>query len=83
MVASEIVKSILLANKDKFFTVEFVKVDGTVRKLNGRFNVHGVPPVTVDGRALLAYDVKIKGFRRVTLDKVKEIRMKHGSLTIA
>lgn len=83
MLSIEIVKSVLLANKDKFFTVEFVKLDGTTRRINGRLGVRGYDALTLDDKAILMYDLQLKGFRRVTFERVKAINMKHGSLKLA
>lgn len=84
MLNSDIVKTIVTANKDKFFTIEFVKVSGIVRKLNGRFGVGGVPaqhPTVAEN--LIVYDLKIKGYRTIKLSGVREIRMKHGTIKLA
>ena len=84
MLNQDIVKTIVVANKDKFFTIEFVKVSGIVRKLNGRFGVGGVPaqhPTAQD--CLIVYDLKIKGYRTIKLQGVKEVRMKHGIIKLA
>lgn len=84
MLHSDIIRTIVTANKDKFFTIEFVKVSGVVRKLNGRFGVGGVPAQhpTVPTN-LIVYDLKIKGYRTIKLEGVKTIRMKHGEIKLA
>lgn len=83
MLVPSIVKNLILANNDKFFTVEFIKADGSVRKLNGRFFVKGVKAVTSDDRGLLVYDLKAKGYRRVNIDRIKSIKMKHGGVVLS
>jgi hypothetical protein len=82
MVTKNIVELLLLANKDKFFTVEFIKKDGSVRKLNGRFGVKKASPYNSVGD-MIVYDVQARGYRTVTLNNVKEVRMKHGSIKLA
>lgn len=87
MLSVTTVKTILLANSDKFFTVEFIKKDGTTRKINGRFGVtkhlKGGVSLNSTPTSLVMYDVQVKGYRTINLDKVKEIKMKHGTLKLA
>lgn len=52
----------------KFFTVTFVKRDGSIRKLNGRLGV-GRAPVQ-SGKYFVVYDVKNMGFRHVRIDGI-------------
>ena len=87
MLSVTTVKTILLANSDKFFTVEFIKKDGTTRKINGRFGVtkhlKGGVSLNSTPTSLVMYDVQVKGYRTINLDKVREIKMKHGILKLA
>lgn len=87
MLSVTTVKTILLANSDKFFTVEFIKKDGTTRKINGRFGVtkhlKGGVSLNSTPTSLVMYDVQVKGYRTINLDKVREIKMKHGTLKLA
>ena len=64
--------------KDKFFTVVFVKKDGTLRKMNARLDVSRY---TVGGKNnvehiphyITVYDLVKKGYRTLNLDTIKEI----------
>jgi hypothetical protein len=63
----------------KFFTVEFIKKDGSLRKLNGRLGVTkhlrgGTKSFRdADFNAITVYDIRAKGYRTVKLDKVVKI----------
>lgn len=64
--------------QNKFVGLTFIKKDGSVRRMNGRFNVHsktGKAPTTA-GHAeyLTIYDVKNSGFRTVNLDTLQSVR---------
>lgn len=87
MLSITIVKTILLANSDKFFTVEFIKKDGSTLKMNGRFvvtkHLKGGVSLNSTPTSLIMYDVQARGYRTINLDKVKQINMKHGSLKLA
>ena len=64
--------------QNKFVGLTFIKKDGSVRRLNGRFNVHsktGAKPTTAHMvQYVTIYDVKKGGFRNVNLDSVQSIR---------
>jgi hypothetical protein len=87
MLSITTVKTILLINSDKFFTVEFIKKDGTTRKMNGRFGVtkhlKGGVSLNSTPTSLVMYDVQARGYQTINLDKVKQINMKNGSLKLA
>lgn len=75
-----IVKTLIVANHDKFVGVTFTKKDGQKRALNGRLHVRsktGKAPTTAHiPEYLTIYDVKAGGFRTINLDTVESIRMK-------
>ena len=73
--------SILDKVEGKFIGVTFIKKDGTIRRLNGRFGVHkylvgGINKVSKNSNSYLTiYDVKAKGYRTINLDTIQSIRM--------
>lgn len=75
-----VVKTLIVANHDKFVGVTFTKKDGQKRDLNGRLHVRsktGKAPTTAHlPEYLTIYDVKAGGFRTINLDTVESIRMK-------
>lgn len=63
----------------KFFVVEFIKADGTLRKMNARLGVkkgvNGVGRKFEDKEhQLTVYDVQNKGYRIINLETLKTIR---------
>ena len=62
-------KQLLLSSKGKFFGVHFIKKDGTLRKLNGRFNVtkhlRGGKRKNQNDSHLIVWDVINKGYRTI------------------
>ena len=68
-----------------FFTVRFIKLDGTERVLTGRTGVtrylHGGQRTTDPAQYAIVYDVYAKGYRAVAYDRVLEIRMEGKSFT--
>ena len=69
--------------KGKFFTVEHIKKDGTVRKTNARLGVKkhlkgvGLGYDPIEKELITVYDVKIKAYRTVNLKTLKNIKF-HG-----
>jgi hypothetical protein len=59
---------------DKFFTVEFVKSDGTSRKINGRLGVEkhkkGGRDCNDAEKYLTVFDIENHGYRNVNLDTI-------------
>jgi hypothetical protein len=72
----------------RFVGIDFIKLDGSDRMLNGRLGVRkhlkgGDSTVTGDDKPyLVVYDVKAKGYRAVNLDTVKAVRAQHTRYTI-
>lgn len=62
------------AVRDKFFTVEFVKSDGTSRKINGRLGVEkhkkGGRDCNDAKKYLTVFDLENHGYRNVNLDTI-------------
>jgi len=63
--------------KGKFFTVTFIKKDGTERTLNGRVGVTKYLKGGVSragDQYITVYDVQNGGYRSVNKDTIKEIK---------
>ena len=86
IIKRSLVKTLIVANHDKFVGVTFTKKDGAKRNLNGRLHVRsktGKAPTTAHiPEYLTIYDVKAGGFRTINLDTVESIRMKGGEFTV-
>ena len=63
--------------QDKFFTIEFVKADGSIRKINGRLNVEkhkkGGRDCNTNKQMMTVYDNYAKGYRNVNLSTVNYV----------
>ena len=64
-------------SKGKFITINFIKKDGTVRKLNGRIGVTkhlkgGVSTVNTD-KYLVLFDMHTAGYRSVNKDTIVSV----------
>jgi hypothetical protein len=75
--ASRIIKS----TKGKFFTVTFIKKDGTERIMNARLGVKaylrgGKLPYNPDEKGLIpVYDVKEQGYRMVNINTINNLKI--------
>ena len=62
----------------RFFTVDYLKKDGSENTINGRTGVikylKGGTRTNNNVEALIMYDLKKKGYRTVNLDTIKGIR---------
>ena len=84
------VKAISLINntKGKFFTAEFIKKDGTPRKMVARTGVTkhlkgGKNNVVKDSNSYVSvYDVQKKGYRVINLDTLKSLKVNHTEYEI-
>jgi hypothetical protein len=74
--------------KGKFFTIEFIKNDGTIRKMNARLGVNkyvngkGKKFNDDDYNLMTVYDVKKKEYRSFKLDKLKSIKFKGETIIL-
>ena len=63
--------------RDKFFTIEFVKADGSYRKINGRLGVEkhkkGGRDCNTNKQMMTVYDNYAKGYRNVNLSTVSSL----------
>ena len=72
---------IVSAVRDKFFSIEFVKADGSKRTINGRLGVKKHLKggrncnVTLVPKHLTIYDMQKKGYRNVNLSTVKTLKV--------
>lgn len=64
----------------QIFTVEFLKKDGTLRKMNARLGVKkhlkgGTKRYDAESKGMLTvYDIAKKGYRTVTVANIKKIK---------
>jgi hypothetical protein len=77
---SRLLSSIIAASNGTFFTVSFVKKDGTLRTMNCR---SGVRKHTKGGASTLdsdkfftVYDVQKQGYRAINKDTIVSVRVK-------
>lgn len=63
----------------RFFTVTFMKKDGTIRTINGRTGVRNSAVET--DKYFIVYDLRTKGFRSVRKDSIVRITTDHFTLT--
>jgi len=72
----------------RFVGLDFIKVEGQARSLNGRLGVRkhlkgGVSTHASDARPyLVVYDVKTRGYRAVNLATVSAVRAQHTRYSI-
>ena len=80
------VKQEIKSTKGKFFSVEFVKADGTIRKMVCRLGVHiGVngngTPSSMNDMHLKVYDIQKQAWRSFRLDRL--VSFKCGNKQLA
>lgn len=74
-------KNLIKSTKGKFFTVWFVKKDGTLREMNARLAVKaylkgGELPYNAEEKGLIpCYDVKLQGYRMINWTTIKKLRI--------
>lgn len=72
--------ALLNSTGGKFVSVEFVKKDGTMRQLTGRFGVtkhlRGGENKTVreDNSYMTIYDTQVEGYRTINLETIKRVK---------
>ena len=70
---------VIECSEGRFFTVEFVKKDGSTRILNGRLGVEKYlkgGDCTIDRtKFVIVYDVQSKGYRAVNRDTILSVRI--------
>lgn len=67
----------ILNSDGKFITVEFIKKDGTLRKLTGRLGVtkhlKGGQSTLDAAQYITIYDVQSKGYRAINRDTIQSV----------
>jgi hypothetical protein len=80
-ITKEQAKQLIKDTKGKFFTVTFVKKDGSERVMNARLGVKvylkgGELPYNPDEKGLIpVYDVKTGGYRMVNVSTIKNLKI--------
>lgn len=74
---NEFIKQVLRATDGKFFTVTFIKKDGSVRVMNCRLGVKkhlkgGTSTLDAE-KFLTVWDTQAKGYRAVNFDTVQSV----------
>lgn len=82
-----VVESFIRAAGDKIFTVTFEKKDGSVRVLNGRKGVKKYVKGTGNGikkpGLVTVFDMGLREYRTVTLNRVLEAKTRGAKLVVA
>lgn len=87
-VTREKLDKLLTDQNGKFFSVKFIKKDGTMRTSNGRFGVKkylqgGVNKVTrYDNTYDTTFDVQVMGYRTINLHTVVSVRASNVEYTV-
>ena len=81
-------RAFLENTKGKFFTVEHIKKDGSIRKTNARLGVKkhlkgvGLGYDPIEKELITVYDVQIKAYRTVNLKTLKSIKFRGSNLEV-
>jgi hypothetical protein len=87
-VTREKLDKLLTDQRGKFFSVKFVKKDGTLRMSNGRFGVvkylnGGINKVTrYDNTYDTTFDVQVMGYRTINLHTIVSVRANKTEYTV-
>jgi len=78
----------ILGTKGRFFSVEFVKKDGSLRKLNGRMGVKchlrgGQSTVKDYDKYITAWDCQKKEYRNINIETITKFNGKNVDRLIA
>lgn len=80
------IKEIRSRAKDTFFSVHFIKKDGSLRKMVARLGVKkgingtGMAYNPTEKRLLCVYDVQKQGFRMIRIDTIQHLQIKGEKL---
>ena len=62
----------------RFLTVEFIKKDGTIRKINGRLGVkkylNGGNSTLDTNKFIIIYDLKARGYRAINKNSILSVK---------
>lgn len=71
--------NVIETSEGRFFTVEFIKKDGSTRILNGRLGVEKYlkgGDCTIDrSKFVIVYDVQSKGYRAVNRETILSVKI--------
>jgi len=71
--------TVIEGSNGRFFTVEFIKKDGSTRILNGRLGVEKYlkgGDCTIDrSKFVIVYDIQAKGYRAVNRETILSVKM--------
>lgn len=71
----------------RFFTVDYIKKDGTIRTINGRTGVIKYLKGGVCGNqnieCLITYSIKDKGYRTINVDTITGIRANNMNIMVS
>lgn len=87
-ITTEQAKQLVKDTKGKFFTVTFIKKDGTERVMNARLGVKaylkgGELPYNPDEKGLIpVYDMKNSGYRMVNVDTIKKLKIGNNEYNV-
>lgn len=87
-ITTEQAKQLIKDTKGKFFTVTFIKKDGSERVMNARLGVKvylkgGELPYNPDEKGLIpVYDVKTGGYRMVNVNTIKKLKIGNNEYTV-
>jgi len=76
-------KNMIKSTKGKFFTVWFIKKDGTLRRMNARLGVKaylkgGELPYNPEEKGLIpVYDVQTKGYRMINWTTIRKLKIEN------
>jgi hypothetical protein len=77
----EYYRNLIRDSKGKIFSIEFIKKDGTLRKMNARISVKkgvngkGLKYDPFEKGYLIAYDMGKDGFRTINLETITKISL--------
>lgn len=80
-ISRENIKAVIESAGSTFFTVEFVKADGSIRKMNCRKGVSkhlrgGDSTLTGKPHLVTVFDMQKKAYRAINLDTVRWVRVR-------
>lgn len=79
-------KAFINSLNGRFFTVDYIKKDGSVRTINGRTGVIKYLKGGVCGNqnieALITYSIKDKGYRTINTDSILAIRANNMNILV-
>lgn len=87
-ITKEQAKQLIKDTKGKFFTVTFIKKDGTTRVMNARLGVKvylkgGELPYNPDEKGLIpVYDVKTGGYRMVNVNTITKLKIGNNEYNV-